>query len=123
MAADISPVYAPWACSETFCAPQAIALPRNFSPTCARYANGGHTAQPEPGDCLSSASSSAAIEARLPCIFQLPATSRLRFIQRAILLLNQRDNAAGGPDSGLRRGRARRAARAPHGLVPKWNRK
>src|SRR5688572_18650026 len=52
-------------------------VPRSRSATCARYGNGAHTAQPG-GFALTSSSSSAATEVRLPCIFQLPATSRTR---------------------------------------------
>src|SRR5688572_2852139 len=52
-------------------------VPRSRSATCARYGNGAHTAQPG-GFALTRSSSSAATEVRLPCIFQLPATSRTR---------------------------------------------
>ena len=44
IAADTSPVYAPAACSLTFCAPQAIAEPDSAACACHRYGNGTHTA-------------------------------------------------------------------------------
>ena len=43
-----SPVYAPRACSLTFCAPQPIDEPDNAAWACQRYGNGTHTAMPTP---------------------------------------------------------------------------
>src|SRR3970282_2520399 len=78
MDADASPGNAPLACSDTFCAPQAIDDPVSAACTCARYGKGTHTTASTPARAGLSADSSAAFSARLPCIFQLPATSFLR---------------------------------------------
>ena len=80
MAVDTSPVNAPLACSDTFCAPQAIDDPASTACACARYGKGTHTAASIPVKAGLIAASSAAFSARLPCIFQFPATSFLRIV-------------------------------------------
>src|SRR6476469_4408432 len=67
-----------------FCAPHATLLPRRHSAACARYGNGAQTAHstpPRPAAPATIASSNLRFAARLPCIFQLPATSRVRFVR------------------------------------------
>src|SRR6056297_1888859 len=77
MAAETSPVYAPDSCSETSCAPSSTPLPASCSLTEARYGDGGHTRNSTPGASPTPSripSISVRFSARLPCIFQLPAT-------------------------------------------------
>ena len=77
MAGAVSPVYAPEACSDTFCAPKLTPLPASRSPTCAKYGNGGQTNRRTDSDAGAPATmalTSSALAAESPFIFQFPAT-------------------------------------------------
>src|SRR5689334_7732859 len=75
MAAETSPVNAPWVSAHTSWAPRLMREPASARETSARYTKGGHTqtSADEFGSLCTMDSTSAAFSAREPCIFQLPA--------------------------------------------------
>src|SRR3972149_2242015 len=85
IAAEISPVWGPDACSETFWAPRDIPLPDNKVAVSARYTKGGQIATSAEMPSLSPAATpliSGCTVCRVPFIFQLAATSACRFVMR-----------------------------------------
>src|SRR3954469_3301013 len=81
MPAETSPVKAPLGCWLTFCAPQATFDPANSDWACAKNGKGTQTT----ASALLRLPAAATIllrrtwfSARLPCIFQLPTTTRCR---------------------------------------------
>src|ERR1700761_7458132 len=84
MAADTSPVNAPWESAQTSWAPRPMGVSRNIRPTSWRYTSGGHTTQSEAGSDgyrPASSSISRALSTREPCIFQFPTTIGRRIVR------------------------------------------